>query len=189
MIYFKLFFAFVQIGLFSIGGGYAAMPLIQDQIVDIHKWVSVREFTDLITISQMTPGSISINSATFVGLKIAGFPGAVVATLGNIFPSLVVVSVLGYVYYRFQKVKIVSGILEGLRPTVIALIASAGVSIFVSALIGDNGIKNAKLNYSNLILFTVSFFLLRKYKWDPTVIMILCGLFSVVLYYVPKLFT
>ena len=75
MIYLKLFLSFLQIGLFSFGGGYAAMPLIQDQVVSQHGWLTMTEFTDLITISQMTPGPIAVNAATFVGSKIAGVPG------------------------------------------------------------------------------------------------------------------
>ena len=85
MIYLQLFLSFLQIGLFSFGGGYAAMPLIQGQVVDAHGWLSMSEFTDLITISQMTPGPIAINAATFVGIKIAGLPGALAATLSRRF--------------------------------------------------------------------------------------------------------
>ena len=87
MMYIQLFLSFLNIGLFSFGGGYAAMPLIQAQVVDVHHWLTMTEFTDLITISQMTPGPIAINSATFVGTRIAGIPGAVAATIGCILPS------------------------------------------------------------------------------------------------------
>ena len=82
MIYLQLLWSFLQVGLFSIGGGYAAMPLIQNQVVTSHAWLTMREFTDLITIAEMTPGPIAVNSATFVGIRIAGVPGALVATLG-----------------------------------------------------------------------------------------------------------
>ena len=82
MIYFQLFFSFLQVGMFSIGGGYAAIPLIQNEAVIHHQWLTLKEFTDLITIAEMTPGPIAVNSATFVGIKIAGYPGAVIATLG-----------------------------------------------------------------------------------------------------------
>ena len=95
MIYLQLFLSFFQIGLFSFGGGYAAMPLIQGQIVKIHGWMTMSEFTDLITISQMTPGPIAVNSATFVGLRVAGYVGAVVATLGCILPSCIIVTEIG----------------------------------------------------------------------------------------------
>ena len=94
MIYLQLFWSFLQIGLFSVGGGYAAMPLIQAQTVQLHGWLTMNEFTDLVTIAEMTPGPIAVNSATFVGIRIAGLPGALVATLGCIFPSLFIVCLL-----------------------------------------------------------------------------------------------
>ena len=92
MIYLQLFLSFLQIGMFSFGGGYAAMPLIQGQVVTAHHWLSMEEFTDLITISQMTPGPIAVNSATFVGTKIAGTGGALAATFGCILPSCIIVT-------------------------------------------------------------------------------------------------
>ena len=98
MIYLELFWSFFQIGLFSIGGGYAAMPLIQNQVVDIHPWLTMPQFADVMTIAEMTPGPIAINAATFVGIQIAGFPGAIIATVGCIFPSCVIVMTLAYVY-------------------------------------------------------------------------------------------
>ena len=103
MIYLQLFWSFLQIGLFSFGGGYAAMPLIQGQVVTSHGWLTMSEFTDLITISQMTPGPIAVNSATFVGLKIAGIPGAVVATVGCILPSCIIVTILAKLYLRYRS--------------------------------------------------------------------------------------
>ena len=107
MIYLELFWSFFQIGLFSIGGGYAAMPLIQDQVVDIHPWLTMTGFADIMAIAEMTPGPIALNAATFVGIQVAGLPGALIATIGCIFPSCVIVMTLAYVYYRFR----------GLRPT------------------------------------------------------------------------
>ena len=83
----KLFFSFIQVGLFSVGGGYAAIPLIQDQIVNNLQVMTLAEFTDLITIAEMTPGPISINSATFVGTRLAGVPGAIICTLGCVLPA------------------------------------------------------------------------------------------------------
>ena len=127
----QLFWSFFQIGLFSIGGGYAAMPLIQHQVVDLHGWLTMQEFVDIITISQMTPGPIAINSATFVGTRIAGLPGAIIATIGCVFPSCIIVLTLAWVYYRYRTLSVVQGVLGGLRPAVVAMIASAGVSILV----------------------------------------------------------
>ena len=93
----ELVCSFLQVGLFSVGGGYAAMPVIQSQVVDGHGWMSMQEFADLITIAEMTPGPIAINASTFVGMRMAGPLGAVAATFGCILPSLVLVSVLSSV--------------------------------------------------------------------------------------------
>ena len=124
-----LLWSFFQIGLFSIGGGYAAMPLIQSQVVDQYGWLTMQEFTDLITIAEMTPGPIAVNSATFVGIRIAGFPGALIATLGCILPSLIVVTILAHVYYKYKGAKALDTVLACLRPVVVALIAAAGLNI------------------------------------------------------------
>ena len=85
MIYLELFWSFFQVGLFSIGGGYAAMPLIQDQAVEIHPWLTMTGFADIMAIAEMTPGPIALNAATFVGIQVAGLPGALFATIGCIF--------------------------------------------------------------------------------------------------------
>ena len=135
----QLFWSFFQIGLFSIGGGYAAMPLIQHQVVDLHGWLTMQEFVDIVTISQMTPGPIAINSATFVGTRIAGLPGAIIATIGCVFPSCIIVLTLAWVYYRYRTLSVVQGVLGGLRPAVVAMIASAGVSILGSSTTGGAG--------------------------------------------------
>lgn len=139
MIYFQLFLSFFQIGLFSFGGGYAAMPLIQGQVVQGHGWLSMSEFTDLITISQMTPGPIAVNSATFVGIKIAGIPGALAATFGCILPSCILVTLLAKLYLKYREMAMLQGILHSLRPAVVAMIGSAGISILVTAFWSSEG--------------------------------------------------
>ena len=103
MIYIQLFLSFLQVGALSFGGGYAAMPLIQEQVVNLHSWLSMSEFTNLITIAEMTPGPIAVNSATFVGMQIAGILGAVIATLGCILPSCIIVTLLAYVYMKYRN--------------------------------------------------------------------------------------
>lgn len=184
MIYLKLFLSFLQIGLFSIGGGYAAMPLIQEQIVDNHGWLSLKEFTDLITIAEMTPGPIAINSATFVGNQIAGILGSIVATLACVIPSFIIVITLGRIYFRFKNLSVIQGVLEGLRPVVIALISSAGISILTLAFWGEQGfsLNLSDLNLLAVILFSVSLFILRKWKPNPIVIMLGSGLIGMIIY-------
>lgn len=129
MIYLQLFLSFLQIGAFSFGGGYAAMPLIQSQVVDLHGWLTMKEFTDLVTIAEMTPGPIALNAATFVGTRIAGTGGALLATFGCILPSCILVPLLAYVYERNRRGALMQGTLAGLRTAVVALIASAALSM------------------------------------------------------------
>ena len=112
----KLFFAFIQVGLFSVGGGYAAIPLIQAQVVNIHGLMTMEEFTDLITIAEMTPGPISINASTFVGTRLAGPFGAVICTLGCIIPSFVICLTLAHFYYKYRSFGGVQTVLSSLRP-------------------------------------------------------------------------
>ena len=139
MILIKLFWSFFQIGMFSIGGGMAAIPLIQNQVVNLHNWLTLTEFTDLITIAEMTPGPIAVNAATFVGIRIAGIPGAIIATVGCVLPSCIIVSLLAWVYFKFNELTVVQGVLSCLRPAIVALIASAGLSIFTLAVWGEGG--------------------------------------------------
>ena len=176
MIYLQLLLSFLQIGLFSFGGGYAALPLIQDQIVSLHGWLSMEEFTDLITISQMTPGPIAINAATFVGLKIAGVTGAIVATLGCVLPSCVIVTLIAGLYLKYRTMRVLQSVLGTLRPAVVALIASAGVSILLTAFWGTDAlISLAGTDWSMVVIFAAGFALLRWAKWNPILVMVLAG--------------
>ncbi len=184
-----LFLAFLKIGAFSFGGGYAAMPLIQSEVVDTYAWMTPRDFSDLVTISQMTPGPIAINAATFVGLNVAGVPGALVATLGNILPSCIFVSILAWLYTRYRRLTLLQGILKNLRPAVIAMILAAGLLILVPALFTSGQISFADGNFRIRIflLFAAAMVLLRKFKWDPILVMVLCGIAEVLCRFVTSL--
>lgn len=161
----QLFAAFIQVGLFSVGGGYAAIPLIQDQIVNIHGLMTMSEFTDLITIAEMTPGPISINSATFVGTRLSGVGGAVICTLGCIIPSFIICLTLAHFYYKYRNFGGVQTVLAALRPAVVALIASAGLSILLLGLFGsETAISLQNIRPIEVMLFAGALFILRKYK-------------------------
>lgn len=175
MIYLRLFLSFLQVGLFSIGGGYAAMPLIQSQVVDTYHWLTMGEFTDLITIAEMTPGPIAVNSATFVGIRIAGIPGAIIATFGCILPSCIIVSILAFIYYRYKEMSLLQSVLASLRPAVVALIAGAGLSILSMVLFGGDKINIESFDIIGCGLFIAAFVILRKFKWNPILVMVLCG--------------
>jgi len=184
MIYVELLWSFFQIGLFSIGGGYAAMPLIQNQVVDIHPWLTMTQFADIMTIAEMTPGPIAINAATFVGIQVAGLPGAILATIGCVLPSCVIVMTLAWIYYRFRGLNMVQGILAGLRPAVVAMIASAGISLFVMALYGQRVLPEdlTELDAIAAALFASGLVLLRKWKVNPLWVMAGSGAAGVLLY-------
>ena len=123
-----LYWEFCKIGLFCVGGGYASLPWIQAAVVDDYHWLTMTEFIDIFTISQMTPGPIGINAATFVGTKIAGTPGAIAATLGFITPSLILCLLITYLMKKYGELSVIKGTLNGLRPAVVALICTAGLS-------------------------------------------------------------
>ena len=177
MIYVQMLLSFLQIGLFSFGGGYAALPLIDSQIVKLHGWLTMTEFTDVLTISQMTPGPIAINAATFVGMRIAGAAGALAATLGCILPSTVVAIVLAKIYYKYREMSVMKGVMNGLRPAVGAMIASAGLSRMIQALWADGVVSFAadKMDFIAAAIFIASLIVLRIFKPNQIIVMAAAG--------------
>ena len=184
MLLAKLFIAFIQVGLFSVGGGYAAIPLIQEQIVNIYGLMTLSEFSDLITVAEMTPGPISINSATFVGMRIAGIPGVLLCTFGCILPSFCICLTLAHFYYKYRSVSGVQIVLRAMRPAVVALIASAGASILMLGLFQAElpDIVLSDIRWIELGIFAVSLFILRKYKTSAIAIILGSGVVGTVLY-------
>lgn len=175
----NLFLIFLQIGAFSFGGGFAAIPLIQQQIVVANNWMTMEEFTNLIAIVQSCPGSVAVNSATFIGINLFGIKGAIVATLGCILPSIAFVATLGYIYNRFKKNYILEGVLSGLRPAVVAMILSAGISILLIAIFGTT---SGSLNITAVIVFIVALFILAKTRTNPIFLLLISGLLGLVFY-------
>lgn len=180
MMIFSLFFSFFQIGLLSFGGGYAALPMIQHQVVDLHGWLSMTEFTDLITISQMTPGPIAINAATFVGIKIAGPIGAMAATTGCVLPSCVIVTVIAWFYLRYRQMEGLQIVLNTLRPAVIALIAVSGVTILAQSLFGGVSMSWENFHIGQALIFLICLYLLIKKQKNPIFVMVLAGVLNTV---------
>mgnify|MGYP002092930877 CR=1 FL=1 len=168
MIYVQLFLSFLQVGMFSVGGGYAAIPLIQNQIVDIHGLMTLAEFTDLITIAEMTPGPISINSATFVGMRLAGIPGVLLCTLGCIIPSFCICLALAHFYYKYRS-------FSGVQTVLSALIASAGLSILLLGVFQSDLAHVALSNFRwiEAVIFAGALFILRKFR--PSAIAVIFG--------------
>lgn len=184
MILLLLFLSFFQIGLFSFGGGYAAMPLIQNQIVNIHGWLDMNAFSDIITISQMTPGPIAVNSASFVGMQLAGITGAIVATVGCILPSAIIAIALAKLYYRYKEMSLMKGVMNGLRPAVVAMIASAGLSILTLSIWQGNGfaLSTENTDFVAAAIFAAALAALRIFKPNQIWVMIGAGIIGCAAY-------
>ncbi|WP_053956371.1 chromate transporter [Inediibacterium massiliense] len=179
-----LFISFLQIGSFSIGGGYTIIPLIQKQVVNYHNWLTLQEYTDIITISQMTPGPLVVNTASFVGIRIAGIPGAIVATLGSIISGFIISIFLYKFFKKHKNIDSISNILKGLRSSSMGLIASAASTIILITFLGTSpfNVKDISINITAIIVFLISLFLLRKYKLNPIFVMIITGVIGLFFY-------
>ena len=128
MIYLTLLFTFMKIGAFTFGGGYAMLPLIQEQVAS-HGWMTTEELINFVAVSESTPGVFAVNIATYVGIETAGILGAICATGGVVLPSFIIILIVAHCYEKFQNSRIVKGCMSGLRPTVIGLIMAAGISM------------------------------------------------------------
>ena len=182
MLFLQLIWVYLKIGIFGFGGGYAMLSLIQKEVVDRHQWITLQEFTDIVAISQMTPGPIGINSATYIGysaVQNAGYSpmmcllGAVLTTFSVCLPSLILVLVISYYFRRFKNNRYVAAAFQGLRPASVGLIASAALLLMNS----ENFI-----DYKSFLLFGVAFLLTYKTKMHPILLIALAGVAGLFLY-------
>lgn len=174
MIYIELFYTFFLIGLFTFGGGYAMLSLIQNQVVVNHQWITAQEFTDMIAISQMTPGPIGINSATYVGYAVSGnFFGSLVATIAVTLPSFLIILTICRLYLKFKESNIFGELLKTLRPVVIGMIAAAALILVTP----DNFIDTI-----SWVLFAAAFVAAYWIKLNPILIIILSGIAGFLIY-------
>jgi len=174
MTYFNLFLVFFKVGLFSFGGGYAILPLMQHEVVDVNKWISFKEFMDIVAVSQITPGPISINLATHVGYRIGGTLGSTIATTSVILPSIIIISLIVIFLKRFSKLPVVQRVFKSLRITVVGLILAAGIALFV---------KENLIDYKSYIIFTSVLIGGLLFKIGSITLVILSGLVGAILYY------
>jgi chromate transporter len=177
MILLKLFWMFFKIGLFSFGGGYAMIPLIQKEL-EINGWVDPKEFADIVAISQMTPGPIAVNAATYIGVKVAGVAGSAIATLGVSLPSFILIIIVAKFVERFKESHAIQSVLSGIRPVTIGLISSAVIFFAMMSIITSNPIA---LNPGALTIFAVTLVLVKKFKIHPILTIILSGIMGMVL--------
>lgn len=148
-----LFLSFFRIGLFGFGGGYAMLPLMELEIVQIQGWLNPFEFIDIIAVAEMTPGTIAINTATFVGYRVAGPAGAILATVGVVFPSLLLVLPAGWLAIRYRENRGLKQVLQGIHPAVLSLIALAAFVLGVEAMIDPQSYLIAGVGLA-LLFFT-----------------------------------
>ena len=175
-----LFFIFFKIGLFSFGGGYAILPLIQADVVDLHKWVNVQQFTDIVAISQVTPGPISLNAATYVGYLIGNKVGfwdafvmGTVATIGLILPSVIVMSFFSKFYLKFQDNKYMDNAFAGLKIVVVGLILAAAIMLID---------KNNFIDWKSAVIFIISVTLVLKWKVNPILLTVIAAIAGIIIY-------
>ena len=165
MIYLRLFYEFFKTGLFAIGGGLATLPFLSD-MADRTGWFTQAQLADMLAVSESTPGPVGVNMATYVGFEIFGLPGAVVATLGLIFPSIVVIIIIAGFLQKFRQSKAVDAVFYGLRPASTGLIASAGLSVAVSVflLVGGTAEHTFALHWPSIALAVAIFLCMQTKK-------------------------
>lgn len=174
MIYLQLLWTYIKIGLFGFGGGYAMLSLIQHEVVEKQGWLTPAEFTDIVAISQMTPGPIGINSATYIGYTATGNVwGSLIATFGVCLPSFVIVLLIARAYRKFHSNKYVSDAFKGLRPATVGLILAAALLLMN----GENFV-----DYKSIAIFVAAFILTRFLKVHPILMIVLAALSGLVLY-------
>lgn len=168
----RLYLAFLKIGTFSFGGGYAMLPFIQKEIVEKNNWISMTEFTDIIGISQMTPGPVAINSATFVGYKVSGVLGSVIATLGVVTTSFILVTIINKLLDKFKESKLIKAALLGMRPVLIALIIYAFIDLA----------KEAYIDVKSIIITLIIGVILLSKKVHPILVIVIAAILGMVFY-------
>ena len=185
MIFLQLFYTFFKIGLFGFGGGYAMISMIQGEVVTRHEWLSSNEFTDIIAISQMTPGPIGINSATYVGYSAVvnagyshavGILGSTIATVSVVLPSFILMVLISKFFLKYQKHPIIASVFEGLRPGVVGLLAAAALVLMNR----ENLEHNNWQILTSIILFAGTFIASYRYKVNPILLIVICGIIGYV---------
>ncbi len=171
---FTLFTTFFKIGLFSFGGGYAILPIIKKEVVDIHNWITVSQFTDMVAVSQVTPGPVSVNTATYVGYVVAGNGvGAVIATMGLAAPSIIIMLIFSKFFLRFRDNKYIENAFIGLRIVVVGLILAATIQLMD---------KNNFIDWKSYVIFIVAAVTMLKLKVNPILITVITAIVGIIVY-------
>ena len=192
MIILKLFITFFKIGLFTFGGGYAMIPMIQEEMCK-HGWMSVAEFADVLAIAEMTPGPIAVNAATFVGYRAAGIAGGLLATIGVICPSLILGIIVAKFFFKFSEHALLKGLFYGIRPVIVslvtvALIAVSQTSIFKVQLDSQfiSGLFTSPLthiDFASLFVMIASLLVMLKLKLHPIITLVGSAVTGIILFH------
>lgn len=182
MIYLSLFWEFLKVGMFSFGGAYGAIPLIQESVIS-RGWMDEAMFANMIAISESTPGPIMVNSATYVGSSQAGILGAALATLGVILPSFVVILLITVLFRRFMQSRGVRCVLKGIQPCIIGIILATGAYMAVS-LIFDGTSCNliSLLIFAILVSVSILYRVFRKKAFSPILLIVISAVLGIILY-------
>ncbi len=183
MIYLLLFVEFFKIGLFSIGGGLATLPFLY-HLADTYGWITSEELLDMIAVAESTPGPIGINTATFVGYRTAGPLGGIIATLGTVTPSIIIIVLIAYYFMKFSEHPKVRAGFNGVRPAVVGLIAAAGYEVVKISLLNTEHFVDTLdllnvINYKAVALFAAMMFICYRFKKHPIVYIVIGGLIGI----------
>lgn len=168
----KLFIVFFKIGLFSFGGGNAILALIRQEVVVNNRWLGINEFTDLVAISQATPGPVAINGATYIGYRVAGIQGSLIATFGVSLPTFVIMLILTHYFMKFKDNQYVQDALMGLLPVTLGLVAAAALLL----------VPNSFIDYKSILIFAGVFIASYRFKADPVLLIIISGILGFLFY-------
>lgn len=164
-IYLASFLSFLKIGSFTIGGGYAMIPLIEKEVVDVKRWITREDFIDILALAQSSPGILAVNVAIFVGYRLKGIKGSIVTTLGTVLPSFLIILLIAIFFENYKNNVLVEAIFKGIRPAVVALIA---VPVF-------NMAKSAKLTFKTFFIPIVAALLIWLLGVSPIWVILLAG--------------
>lgn len=180
-MYLELLWCFLQVGLFSLGGGMVTITLLMQKTVTEKGWITAETFNDLIAIAESTPGPITVNTATFIGMRLAGFPGMLIATFGAVLPGCFIVMGLAWLYRRYRSLALVQGAMSGLRPVIVATIFVGGFSIMRTALFDSGVVQLANIDWLSVLFFVIGFVLLRKTRISAVLLILGTGAVSCII--------
>jgi chromate transporter len=194
MIYLQLFFSFIKIGFFSFGGGYGMIPIIERELM-ANSWLSNADFVRIISVSEMTPGPIAVNTATFVGYEVAGFFGGLIATAGVTMPSFILILSTAYILNKYRSHPLLCSVLNGVKPVVLALIIFAAVFVGRHVLFNDEisintfTVPDPAAGFLNLIdpfmviIMVISLVMLLVLKINPVLVLLTSGILGIVFHF------